>query len=436
MFDSGCSIFDAWFSIFGNCYCPTSNNENRESNYENQESNYENRTTRKNMNFKQLNISPTQALQNAGWDWMLGENTLPYITNEMIVVSEKEAENYYEAANQLYEMFIEAAQYVIDNEKFKELGIPENLIELVKYSWENDKNWYLYGRFDLSGGLDGKPIKLIEFNADTATCIPETAVVQWASLKANGLDETSQFNTLYESLRNQFEELKSQNPEFEPTLLISTMEGYPEDDTNMKFLGEAAYEAGFEVTYEYIENVEFSVEEGIYQKNEDGSFTKFDYWFKLVPWEYIGWDEPELAKILTDIVTNKKALVMNPAYTLLFQSKGILKILWDLFPNHPLLLETDNYQLVNKSCVEKVLFGREGANVKILSPVGVTLEKTEGEYQEQQVIYQEYTEFLRDNSGKYYQAGVFFAGEGAGLGFRCGGKIIDNKAQFCGHLVG
>jgi glutathionylspermidine synthase len=436
MFDSGCSIFDAWFSIFGNCYCPTSNNENRESNYENQESNNEHRTTRKNMNFKQLNISPTQALQNAGWDWMLGENTLPYITNEMIVVSEKEAENYYEAVNQLYEMFIEAAQYVIDNEKFKELGIPENLIELVKYSWENDKNWHLYGRFDLSGGLDGKPIKLIEFNADTATCIPETAVVQWASLKANGLDETSQFNTLYESLRNQFEELKSQNPEFEPTLLISTMEGYPEDDTNMKFLGEAAYEAGFEVTYEYIENVEFSVEEGIYQKNEGGSFTKFDYWFKLVPWEYIGWDEPELAKILTDIITNKKALVMNPAYTLLFQSKGILKILWDLFPNHPLLLETDNYQLVNKSCVEKVLFGREGANVKILSPVGVTLEKTEGEYQEQQVIYQEYTEFLRDNSGKYYQAGVFFAGEGAGLGFRCGGKIIDNKAQFCGHLVG
>ena len=34
-----------------------------------------------------------------------------------------------------------------------------------------------------------------------------------------------------------------------------------------------------------------------------------------------------------------------------------------------------------------------------------------------------------------YQAGVFFAGEGAGLGFQCGGKIIDNKAQFCGHLV-
>jgi glutathionylspermidine synthase len=399
--------------------------------------NIENRITNNEyMQFKKLNTSPNLSLQNAGWDWMLGENTLPYITDEMVIISEKEAENYYEAGNQLYEMFIEAAQYVIDNERFAELGIPENLTELIKYSWENDKNWHLYGRFDLSGGLDGKPIKLIEFNADTATCIPETAVVQWASLKANGLDETGQFNTLYESLTNQFKELKNQNAEFEPTLLISTMEGYPEDDTNMQVMGEAAREAGFEVAFEHIENVEFS-EEGIYKQNlEDGSFTKFDFYFKLVPWEYIGWDEPELAASLTYIVENKKAVVMNPAYTLLFQSKGILKILWDLFPNHPLLLQTDNQQLVNKSCVQKVLFGREGANVKILSPVGITLDKTEGEYLEQASIYQEYTEFLKDKSGNYYQAGIFFAGESCGLGFRKGGKIIDNKAVFCGHLVG
>jgi glutathionylspermidine synthase len=388
------------------------------------------------MKFKKLNISPTQSLQNAGFDWLLGENTLPYVTNEMVVVTENEAENYYEAANELYEMFIEAAQYVIDNEKFAELGIPEELVELVKYSWENDKNWHLYGRFDLSGGLDGKPIKLIEFNADTATCIPETATVQWASLKANGLDESSQFNTLYESLVSQFRELKSQNDEFEPTLLISTMEGYPEDDTNMQLLGEAAEEAGFEVDFEHIENVEFSVEQGIYKQNiEDGSFTRYDFWFKLVPWEYIGWDEPELAEILTQIVQSKKAVVMNPAYTLLFQSKGLLKVLWELYPNHPLLLETDNKPIVNKSCVQKVLFGREGANVKILSEAGISLENTEGEYHEQNVIYQEFTEFLQDEAGKYYQAGVFFAGEGAGLGFRCGGKIIDNKAQFCGHII-
>lgn len=388
------------------------------------------------MKLKKLVTPPQQSLRNAGWDWMLGEDTLPYITDDMVVVSEQEAEQYYEAANELYEMFIEAGQHAIDTNRLEELGIPENLHKLVKYSWDNDKQWHLYGRFDLSGGIDGKPIKLIEFNADTATCIPETAVVQWASLKANNLDESQQFNTLYERLVENFREIQRQNPNFEPTLLISTMRDYPEDDTNMQVLGEAAKEAGFEIAFEYIEEVEFSPIEGIYKQNsQDGSFTKYDYWFKLIPWEYIGWEEPELADILTNMVINQKAVILNPAYTLLFQSKGILKVLWELYPNHPLLLQTENKAIQGKASVEKVLFGREGANVRILSADGYALEKNDGEYFEQNTVFQEYTEFLQDKSGSYYQAGVFFAGEACGLGFRKGGKIIDNKAQFCGHII-
>ncbi|GAB2626049.1 glutathionylspermidine synthase family protein [Emticicia sediminis] len=398
-------------------------------------------TIDKNMKLKNLTISPETSLRNIGWNWMLGEDTLPYITNEMVVVSEDEAENYFDAANELYEMYIAAAQHVIDNERYAELGIPENLIELIEDSWENDANWHIYGRFDLSGGIDGKPIKLIEFNADTATCIPETAIVQWASLKANGLDESKQFNTLYETFVEKFRELHRQNPNFEKTLLISTMKDFPEDDTNMQVLGEAAKEAGFEVAFDYIENVEFSATEGIFKQNSsNGSFIKYDFWFKLIPWEYIGWDEPELAQILTEISKNRKAVILNPAYTLLFQSKAILKVLWELYPNHPLLLETRSQSILGKTCVEKVLFGREGANVRIVSPSGTTETSTEGEYFEQNTVFQEYTEFLKDNAGNSrvafrYQAGVFFAGEACGLGYRRGGKILDNKAQFCGHLI-
>lgn len=393
------------------------------------------------MKLKNLTISPETSLRNIGWNWMLGEDTLPYITNEMVVVSEDEAENYFDAANELYEMYIAAAQHVIDNERYAELGIPENLIELIEYSWENDANWHIYGRFDLSGGIDGKPIKLIEFNADTATCIPETAIIQWASLKANGLDESKQFNTLYETFVEKFRELHRQNPNFEKNLLISTMKDFPEDDTNMQVLGEAAKEAGFEVAFDYIENVEFSATEGIFKQNSsNGSFIKYDFWFKLIPWEYIGWDEPELAQILTEISKNRKAVILNPAYTLLFQSKAILKVLWELYPNHPLLLETRSQSILGKTCVEKVLFGREGANVRIVSPSGTTETSTEGEYFEQNTVFQEYTDFLKDNAGNSreafrYQAGVFFVGEACGLGYRRGGKILDNKAQFCGHLI-
>ena len=386
---------------------------------------------------KKIDTLPQSHLKAIGWDWLIGQDTLPYITDEMVIVTEAEAEKYYDAANELYEMFVEAGQYIIDKELLTEIGIPENLHELIKFSWEDDKHqWHLYGRFDLAGGIDGKPIKLIEFNANTATCIPETAIIQSAQLTAAGLDEEKQFNTVYDSLVENFKRLKAMNPDLEARLLLSGMEGYPEDDTNLEVLAAAARDAGFYIDSEYIENIEFSAEEGIFKYNSNTDTSeRFDFWFVLVPWEFMGWDEPELTEILTTIITKRKAIVINPAYTLIFQSKYILKILYDLFPDNPLLLQTSDKPLVNKKQVEKVFFGREGANIKILNIDGQTQTWRDGEYFEQQKIYQEFVEFPKDAAGNHYQAGVFFAFEGCGLGFRRGTEILDNQAQFCGHLI-
>ncbi|MCF0073510.1 glutathionylspermidine synthase family protein [Dyadobacter sp. CY261] len=385
---------------------------------------------------KSLPNPPQSALEKAGWDWALGTDTTPYVVNDMVVVSEPQAEDYYEAAGTLYDMLIEAGQYAIDHDLYKEMGIPENLVELIKLSWSDDRQIHLYGRFDFAGGFGDEPIKLIEFNADTATCIPETAVVQWAHLRMNGLDESKQFNTLFETLVGQFTYLKEQNSDLTPSILFSTMPGYSEDDTNVAVLMGSAKEAGFDVEFAYVDDVEFSNGEGIfYQEPEHGDFVRFDFWFKLVPWEYIGTEEAELAGMLTEIVKNRKAVVLNPAYTLLFQSKYILKVLWDLYPYHPLLLQTERYILPHKKSVSKVLLGREGANVTIHEKGGEVLEAAAGEYGDQPRIYQEYASLPTDADGRTYQAGVFFAGEACGLGFRRGGKILDNTAQFVGHVI-
>jgi glutathionylspermidine synthase len=81
------------------------------------------------------------------------------------------------------------------------------------------------------------------------------------------------------------------------------------------------------------------------------------------------------------------------------------------------------------------MFGREGANVKIVDPHGKVLHEKEGDYGDYGKIYQEFTQFLQDASGNHYQAGVFFAYEACGLGYRRGGPIIENTAQFIGHLI-
>jgi glutathionylspermidine synthase len=385
---------------------------------------------------KSLPISPEQQLKKLNWDWMLGKDTLSYIKDEVVLVREEEAENYMEAVNTLYDMYIEAAQYVIDNNLFLDLGIPENIIPMIRHTWEDERYLHIYGRFDLSGGLNGKPIKLIEFNADTATCIPETAVVQWAHLLSNGQDESKQFNGLYESLKENFKKLRSLNEDKAPTLLISTMHEFPEDETNVSVLGEAASEAGFLVKYSYIKDVEFSADEGVFLERDNGDFQQFNFWFKLVPWEYIAYDEAELCDILTQLTLTNKVIILNPAYTLLFQSKGLLKVLWEQYPYHPLLLETSDKPLLHKEyCVEKVMFGREGANVRIISNRGDVVAEADGEYGAYRKIYQEYTEFLQDAHGQHYQAGVFIASEACALGYRCGSEILDNTARFAGHIV-
>lgn len=391
------------------------------------------------MRLQKLTPLSDQYLESIGFVWHTDNDNSSYISDELVVINEDEANAYYEATNELYDMFVEAGQYVIDNDLFHELNIPFNLVEVIKESWENDVHWHLYSRFDLAGGIDGKPIKLIEFNADTPTSLFETAIIQWAMLKKNNLDETGQFNNLYEALRDNFKRIITLNSDIEKfedyysnlgwKILFSSISSSTEDINTTKLLQHIANEAGFNTNFEFIENVQFS-DEGIFKDDE-----LFEFWFKLIPWENIGIEESELALILTEIIKEKKAIIFNPAYTLIFQSKAFMKILWDLYPSHPLLLETSFEPLKGKKYVEKRAFGREGANTKIINADGSIDTQTSGEYEGHKAIYQEYVEFPKDENGNFYQAGVFYAYEACALGFRRGGKILNNMSKFVGHMI-
>ncbi len=390
------------------------------------------------LNLQKTNPLDTDYLESLGFVWHTDSDESSYISDELIVISEKEAEAFYEATNTLYDMYVEAAQHVIENNLFHEIGIPFNLVEVIKESWENDVHWHLYGRFDLAGGIDGKPIKLLEFNADTPTALFETAIVQWAMLKQNGLEEASQFNALYESLVDNFKRLvtlEKDVSDFEArydgwNFLFTSVRGNSEEENTVRLLQHIASEAGFQTQFAYIDDIEFSSDEGIFHEGKN-----YELWFKLIPWEDIALEESDLAMLLTNIIKNQKAIIFNPAYTLLFQCKGILKILWDLYPNHPLLLETSFEPLASKKQVKKPVFGREGSSVSILDENANVVETAQGDYDNHKMVYQAYTQLPNDPQGQSFQAGVFYAYEACGLGFRKGGKILNNMSKFVGHIV-
>jgi len=381
----------------------------------------------------------SQALmEEIGFTWHTDPDGSAYVAPELLEVSEAEAEAYYAAANELYDMFIEAGQHVIDNNLFDQLGIPENVIQLIKLSWDDD-DWHLYGRFDFAGGIDGKPIKLLEFNADTATSLFETSIIQWALLKSNGMNEAAQFNNAFEMIRDNFRRLITNDDGLEKfdeyynneRILFSSVRDLPEDEQTTRLLQRIAIEAGFSTDFTYMDETGFLPDEGVFNKDQD--LTNF--WFKLWPWEDIAADEPELTDLLTEIARKRTAVFINPAYTLLFQSKGILKILYDLYPDSPYLLAADDKPLANIKQVSKPLFGREGGNVAILDTDGSTLESVDGPYDIHPMLYQEYAELATDSQGRSYQAGVFFAWEACGLGFRRGTKILNDTATFVPHVI-
>jgi len=390
------------------------------------------------INLQKITALDTDYLESLGFVWHTDSDESSYISDELVVLSEKEAEAYYETTNTLYEMYVEAAEYVVTHNLFHEIGIPFNLIDVIKESWENDVHWHLYGRFDLAGGLDGKPIKLLEFNADTPTALFETSIIQWAMLKQNNLEEARQFNGLYEALVDNFKRLvilEKDVSNFEERydgwkFLFTSVRGNLEEENTVRLLQHIANEAGYETEFAFMDDVEFDEEEGISYQDEN-----YELWFKLIPWEDIALEESDLAMILKNIIVNQKAILFNPAYTLLFQSKGLLKILWDLYPNHPLLLESSFEPLEGQKQVKKPVFGREGGSISILDEDGDVIEHVDDDYDNHKMVYQAYTELPTDKKGDSYQAGLFYAYEACGLGFRKGGKILDNMSKFVGHII-
>ena len=379
---------------------------------------------------------PEDIYNKLGFYWYRSPDENYYVADELVKVSEAEAEAFYDAAGQLYDLYVQAGQHVIDNALYDDLDIPPEMVQPIEESWDDDRNFHLLGRFDLAGGLDGLPVKLIEFNADTPSLIFEVALIQWMLLKHNSLPEEKQYNSLYETMGESFARMRRLHPGFAetdaiPHALFSCFDSWIEDENTTRLIEEIAYESGFITGFEFIDKVYFSPEEGVATTEGDS----YDYWFKIIPYEYIWREEPELLKILTSIVSHGKTVIINPPYAMLFQSKGMLKILWDLFPGHPLLLETDFKPLPGKKCVEKKTFGREGANINFLDERGAVVSGTEGEYGSWRSIFQQYAELPADRDGHLYQAGVFFSYEPCGLGFRRGKGIITNHSQFAGHVI-
>ena len=320
-------------------------------------------------------------------------------------------------AAELHGMCLAAVDEAVRSRRFAEFAIPPEFHDLIAESWRL-REPSLYGRFDLSWDGAGAP-KLLEYNADTPTALPEASVVQW-----HWLEETrasaDQFNSLHEKLVARWAAMRA---ELEgETLHLACSQASAEDLGNAEYLRDCALQAGWDARAIDIEGIGWDGARFV-----DLDEAPIEALFKLYPWEWLVREE------FGAQLRARPARMIEPAWKMLLSNKALLVLLWEMNYGHPNLLPAYFApQRFAADYVKKPLLAREGANVT-LRRRGAEL-SAPGGYGAEGYVYQGVAP-LPEFGGCYPVIGAWIVGdEPAGIGIREDDTpITRNTSRFIPH---
>jgi glutathionylspermidine synthase len=333
---------------------------------------------------------------------------------------EPEIDKIEAATYELNRLCLEAVEHVITENRWDLFLIPPEYRRYIADSWENDPHT-IYGRFDLSYDGRGDP-KMLEYNADTPTGLIEAAVIQWNWLQ-DKFPGRNQYNSVHERLIEAWKAVKDVTPGM---MYFAALAGHVEDYMNVNYLRDTATQAGWDTAYIDVESIGWHPERKVFTDLDENEITNC---FKLYPWEWMQREEFG-PKVLARTVN-----WFEPPWKAILSNKAILPILWELFPDHPNLLNTQFWALPGGDYVRKPIFSREGANVQIFEH-GKLYMKTDGPYDGPSVYQQIYE--LPNFGGKYPCIGSWIVnGWACGIGIREDDSLITgNLSRFVPHLFG
>ncbi|BAG41498.1 glutathionylspermidine synthase [Ralstonia phage phiRSL1] len=323
------------------------------------------------------------------------------------------------ATNELHDMCSKAIGHVLCYNRLGELGIPEAFWKPIERSFKNC-DWSLYGRFDLV--YDGvRPPKMLEYNADTPTSLLESAVAQWYWLQ-DVHPQRDQFNSIHERLVARWKQVPYVSAQ---TIHFASLKDNEEDWVCTHYLMDTAVQAGYKVKHVWVEDLGWREGSKYFVDLEDAPIHVL---FKLYPWEWMM--REEFSAHLLDTRTH----LIEPMWKSVLSNKGLLAILWELYPDHPNLLPAylgDPRTLT--SYAKKPLFSREGANIELWDNDRVVA-ADRGPYGAEGHVYQQLAP-LPNFDGNYPVIGSWIVGsEAAGICVREDNQLITtNLSHFVPH---
>ena len=170
----------------------------------------------------------------------------------------------------------------------------------------------------------------------------------------------------------------------------------------------------------------------------DGRFTgaqdePIEVLFKLYPWEWM------FRESFGAALANAPIQFIEPPWKAILSNKGLLPLLWRMAPGHPNLLpaffsDDPEAATLGDAYVEKPLFSREGANVR-LRQAGEEMQ-TDGPYGAEGSIRQAVATLAKGEGGHAVIGSWLVASQPAGIGIReDAGLVTRDTARLVPHVI-
>ena len=371
---------------------------------------------------KRFRISPRVGWQSLvekqGLTWHSEGKEVTWNESAAYVLNSSEVEKLRQTARELVDIFHQAAGHIVKNRLWSILGLRDEEAKLITASWERG-DWSLHGRFDFLFDAQGQP-KLLEYNAETALSLVETAVIQkhWLT---EVMPEMTQFNELETRL------LQAWSKSGFAHVHCAWRPRHAEVEGTIRFMAGIMRTAGIKVTMLAMHRMGWDSQQRTFV-DHDGLPIRHCY--KLYPWEWM------LREPFAKFVSEAQCSFVEPPWRLILGSKGILCVISELFGDHLAVVACNQTSdKLGVDFVSKPLFGHEGHNVTIHRD-GVVAESLSGEYGDEAKVFQAFVESQR-HDGYMPQLGVWMVrDEPAAICVReTLGSIISANSAFVPHAI-
>lgn len=403
-----------------------------------------------------------------------------YCVPSLTLFSKQEVQRVAEAAQWVDRIYWKALRftqrYLPDSFLVEQLGLHPSMIESarleVPYHGISRQDWILHEQ-----GL-----KVIENNTDTPTGVPETAYLSQAMIES-----FSSYQSASSEMRTHIKQAFSllidyyRQQGLDGHIAFTCYDTHIEDLTNTLYLMEAVQELGIDCFFVPLDELEIIPQDSLYYQGK-----KISILYRLYPLEYLVHDRDEasdraIGEDLLQLVAQGKLGLINPAQSIITQSKGFMALIWSLYEHHeeasamcgfdvfdeeelqqlpiyflPTYYEPSVFHLANSLYVQKSYWGREGKGTTLVKGDG-TLLSNEQEwedlseeatdirdyYENQPKIFQQHhplkeLEILTEEGsyvGSLLLGAYVIGGRYAGLLPRIGEKITGDMAYYCPAAV-